>query len=231
MRAPAADTDRGTEAAHRAWAPKAPGSIVKLLSLGALLCLEGCATLISGQTQEVTFTTYPPGASLAVDGRALGLTPIAVRLERGQYGETLLTKADMDSIDLHLTHSLNGWFWLNVPVVGWLVDWASGAMWNIDPSRYYIPLQRAAVVAVNLRPARDFIAANYKSVMEDLNHGGGPTIKQLFDLIGVPFDNRQDALDLLRTLSTFYHVPGVFAERAAQELVQRGYVDPDLRGQ
>jgi PEGA domain len=47
-----------------------------------LLAASGCATVVNGRTQEVTFSSDPLGAAVYVDGNNVGTTPTAANLAR-----------------------------------------------------------------------------------------------------------------------------------------------------
>ena len=56
----------------------------KILSSAALMAiiLSGCATIIEGKTETVTFDSEPAGAKVIVAGRVMGNTPITVPVEK-----------------------------------------------------------------------------------------------------------------------------------------------------
>lgn len=55
---------------------------MKRLFVLAILFLSGCATIITGTTQEVSFQSNPDGAQVSVSGRILGRTPLTMNLKK-----------------------------------------------------------------------------------------------------------------------------------------------------
>lgn len=53
-----------------------------LIVLLASVLGQGCVTMLGKKTQGITFTSRPAGASVLVDGRAEGLTPLGLKLAR-----------------------------------------------------------------------------------------------------------------------------------------------------
>ncbi len=48
----------------------------------AFIGVSSCATAVNGKTQEVSFSSDPPGAVVLVDGANVGTTPTTVKLTR-----------------------------------------------------------------------------------------------------------------------------------------------------
>jgi len=62
---------------------------IKIAFLAFILALiGGCATIVSGTTQEVSFQSNPEGAKVTVSGRVIGKTPVTLQLKR-EKGQSL----------------------------------------------------------------------------------------------------------------------------------------------
>lgn len=46
------------------------------------MCFGGCATLINSENQSVAFNTEPDGATVSIDGVAVGKTPVVIPVAR-----------------------------------------------------------------------------------------------------------------------------------------------------
>lgn len=55
--------------------------VLFFLGILALCFTSGCASLISGSTQPVTFNSSPDGASVTLSGQVLGKTPVTIVLK------------------------------------------------------------------------------------------------------------------------------------------------------
>ncbi|MCZ7627552.1 MAG: PEGA domain-containing protein [Candidatus Methylomirabilis sp.] len=89
--------------------------------LFALVALAGCASIVSGRTQEVSFTSNPEGATVTVNGRIIGKTPLTANLQREKGQSLAFSKEGYKTLSREFETDLNGWFWGNI-VIGGLPD-------------------------------------------------------------------------------------------------------------
>jgi len=101
----------------------------KLIYIGALIfcyILSGCASIVSGSTQEVKFSSNPTGAIVWADGVNLGLTPVTANLNRNKKNQKIKIELEgYKSQELILKRKLNGWFFGNIllgGVIGIIID-------------------------------------------------------------------------------------------------------------
>jgi len=206
-----------------------PYAILRLAALAALpLLASGCATIVTGHTQEVTVESYPPDATVAVDGRVQGKTPLTLRLERDEPGMMLVSKSGYTPTTVHLSKRFNPWVWGNfilfpLFIPGMVTDGVSGAMHEYRPDAFSVRLHPRRR-QTDLEPAAlRFIEQNFQALINDLNRGDGPTLRRLFSLLAVDEDDRPDATDDLRQLAMTYDLPAVFARKAVEELSEEGH--------
>ena len=113
--------------------------------LGALLsALSGCATLIDGDTQSVTFQSSPSDAEVSINGVVVGTTPFTISLDRGDGNQVSIQKNGYETVSMELNTAINPTFWGNILLGGLLgstTDSATGA------SREYVP----GIHMINLR--------------------------------------------------------------------------------
>ena len=117
------------------------------LAVGAMF-LSGCATIIEGGTQPVTFMSVPDVAAISISNRAgekvhTGTTPMTVTLKRGAgyfKAESYTVKVSKEGYtpkDITVTGSVNGWYVANIlfgGLIGLLiVDPITGAMYDLTP--------------------------------------------------------------------------------------------------
>lgn len=119
-----------------------------LIILAATSLLGGCASIMSGTTQDIEIKSTP-GARFSVTDRngsqvAAGTTPATVQLNRGMgYFKTGSYKIDLKKPGyrprlIDVSPSVNGWYWANIAIPGnvwWMlvVDPSTGAMYKLDP--------------------------------------------------------------------------------------------------
>ncbi|MEK7477510.1 MAG: PEGA domain-containing protein [Candidatus Coatesbacteria bacterium] len=119
--------------------------------LGLLLmaALTGCATMTNQGRQPMKVESNPPGATVYVDGKIVGLTPSTLSVPRKQ--NTLVRIA----LDGYQDHFLRLKGVIDDPLVildcltiaGGLVDLASGAAYHMKPEQVNATLQPVDVVA------------------------------------------------------------------------------------
>lgn len=117
--------------------------------IAALATMTGCASIISGSTQTLTFKSVPEQASISITNKAgekvhTGVTPVTVTLKRGNgffqsaaYHVTF-KKEGFQTKTVQVTGTVNGWYVANIifgGLIGLLiVDPATGAMYTLNPS-------------------------------------------------------------------------------------------------
>jgi len=124
-------------------------SIWALLTLGALIALTGCASIVGETTQNLTINSAPDSAFLKItneNGQKVyeGQTPATVNLDKKQgyfdgASYTInLTKPGFKSHSISIDAQPNGWYIAGNLVFGGLIGWlvvdpATGAMWKLSP--------------------------------------------------------------------------------------------------
>jgi len=135
-----------------------------ILSLMLILAASGCATVVNGRTQQVTFSSDPLGGAVFVDGTNVGTTPTAANLTRNASHSVRIEKAGYIPYETTTVLVESGWtaaddvlplpFGLNI-LAGLLVarpaDSSLGGMYDIRPTDVSAQLLSAAAnpVAAN----------------------------------------------------------------------------------
>lgn len=135
----------------------------KLGVLGAIatmLAVSGCASIVSGGQQKVSFKSDPSDARIAItDGSGNivhnGVTPFEVKLTRGagffrpQHYTVKYEKPGYQPKEVPLTSGPNGWVFGNLVfggLIGVVIDGASGAMFAFSPGTNSVSLETQSVV-------------------------------------------------------------------------------------
>jgi hypothetical protein len=119
-------------------------NIFRLLtpSLLAAVLLSSCATLYSGRRDYMHIASYPQSATVKINGKAVGTTPLtftAVRSLKPQKVSVELPGYNEKTFTLSRT--LNPWAIIDFPtIIGGAADLASGAVFRYRPRFYEIPL-------------------------------------------------------------------------------------------
>lgn len=112
--------------------------LAAVLMAGATIALSGCATIIRGTHQDVTFTSEPANARVVVDGEDRGETPTTLALNTSESYQIQFEKDGYDTETVNVSKEFTiGW-----PVVGNIFSWgligivvdvAGGAAYKLKP--------------------------------------------------------------------------------------------------
>lgn len=124
-----------------------------LITFALILCLSGCATILSGQTQKVKFDANE-GTRVTADGQACA-APCSMNLERGETHIAKFTAKSGRTKTVELDRTFN---WVSafnmLTIIGWLFDVSNGSMWNVSPDAVTVDMGSTAKEA---RPTKKTI--------------------------------------------------------------------------
>lgn len=128
--------------------------LAKTCSAAVLLLIfgvTGCATLFGGgSSQAVNLTSEPTAAGFVVKSSsglqmAQGKTPNTIQLPRKNEYQLEITAPGYQPQTMVLTKGVNGWVWVNLlgpALVGFAIDFVSGAGWKLEPALVNVSLQK-----------------------------------------------------------------------------------------
>ena len=135
------------------------------------MSLGGCATMVDGSTQKMSFQTTPEDVvvtlirpineggdywaekdkqgqrktmSVDVERRILGKTPFTLALDRAEGQSVVFSKEGYTPVTMSLTTTTNPWFWGNIFFGGLFAtttDSTSGAIYEYEPSQFLVTLK------------------------------------------------------------------------------------------
>lgn len=193
----------------------------------ALVALAGCASIISGRTQEVSFASNPEGVTVTVNGRILGKTPLTVNLQKKSEQSLVFSKDGYKTLSMELETSINGWFWGNIVLgglIGSTTDGITGSIYKYAPSQYMVTLEPDGTNKMDGKPAlsdqqkaKEYIVVAYKSLIEELTKNEkGEYVRSLLNILKIPEAQQADAITKIRALSEVYKDIPVFADRVVE---------------
>jgi len=112
-------------------------NIISGITLSVIL--SGCATVISGVDQDVTFNSVPGDATVIINSIPRGTTPLTVSLKRRGHYEVTLEKEGYYPTNFVMRRKVNPAIIGNIlvgGVIGVGVDAATGAMWDLSTQTY-----------------------------------------------------------------------------------------------
>lgn len=187
------------------------------LLLTVFVFLQGCASIISGKTQQVTFNSEPDGANVIITGRQIGKTPVTTQLDRAKNQTLTFEKEGYKPVTMQLTTTLNSWFWGNIVLgglIGSTTDGITGSMYEYAPSQYFIPLKPVEEKKANLEINKKiFVMMNYDQIINEIFSVKGEYTKTLFVMMGVEKEKEYDYLIKLRSIAMTTDNGLVFSEK------------------
>jgi hypothetical protein len=197
-------------------------SFIAVIGLGVAFAFSGCATIISGSSQTVSFNSTPEGATVTAGGRVIGKTPITTRLPRETGQSITFAKEGYTTITMRFETRMNGWFWGNIVLGGFFgstTDSVSGAVNEYSPSQYMVTLTPEGTAPIDEKTSispeskvTQFVTVSYRELMRDLKVGDGPYLSSLLDLLGIK-TGKTEAISKIRDLAKVYTTIPEFAER------------------
>lgn len=195
-----------------------------LLAVAAVSFLAaGCATIVDGKSQLVTFQSTPAGATVIIDGRELGVTPLSVSLEKKTGQVLVVRKEGFKDFSTPMATGVSGWFFGNILIGGLLgstTDAASGAMHQYAPNQYLVTLEAEGGNSVTneatksqIDKVREFILLSYNPLTENLKAKSGSYLDSLLDQLGVASTNRGVAIEKIASLQNSYPDIAQFADQ------------------
>jgi hypothetical protein len=124
---------------------------------------QGCATVIKGSTQSIPVSSEPSAADILLDGQMVGQTPKTLALKRSSNYLVTIQKAGYVQQSVPVVKDIGGAVWGNVlagGLIGWGVDAASGAQYNLAPASVFVKLYpvNAAVNGMALDDSSSFVS-------------------------------------------------------------------------
>ncbi|MDP2077567.1 MAG: PEGA domain-containing protein [Sulfuricurvum sp.] len=116
-------------------------------SVASIAMFSGCAGMISGKTQNVTFKSEPAEADVYVNGVIMGKTPMTASIKKGKEQMATIKKDGYKSVDIPLTTSFD--FAALIGLISYATplttDISQGTAYEFSPGYYNIDLKKADV--------------------------------------------------------------------------------------
>ena len=137
------------------------------LALAASL-LSGCASIMHGTSQDVGISSTPTAATVTVDNKEVGKTPVIAKLKRK---DNHIVKINLDGykpFEATLTRKTSGWVWGNIVfggLIGLAVDAGTGGLYTLTPEQIAGQMQSSTAqltkdgiyIVVAMQPAAGWV--------------------------------------------------------------------------
>ena len=121
--------------------------VVLMMIVFTAFIFTSCATIISGTSDEINFTSDPKGADIMLDGLKVGKTPATVSIKRPGFGNKEITiKLDgYEDRTFMLQKQFNTMALCNVANwAGWIIDIVTGSVMKYSKTNYNLDLDPKA---------------------------------------------------------------------------------------
>lgn len=149
---------------------------------------SGCATLFSGSSDEISFTSEPAGARVLIDGDEIGATPLTYEVERQTFrrSEVVIQKPGYRSEKFPLKKTLDTIALLNcTSLLSWGTDALTGAMMEYSPNKYFVELTpKGSRANLGHRRALQFMLLMHHELVRQLARRDGEQLRTLGYLFG-----------------------------------------------
>ncbi|HET7754230.1 MAG TPA: hypothetical protein VFK85_09990 [Anaeromyxobacteraceae bacterium] len=120
----------------------------RIAAAALALVTAGCASIVQGPYQRVSFETQPSGATVRAAMQSC-TTPCSLRLKRNQNLDADVRKPGYDPEVVYIRYELDPWILGNVVFlpfmgVGGIVDIVTGAGFRLYPPFVVVPLRTSA---------------------------------------------------------------------------------------
>lgn len=130
--------------------------MIKVVAQVVALCLASvsmvsCATIMHQTKQDVGIASTPTGASVMIDNKPYGKTPLVAELKRKENHFVKVELPGYETFELAITHKVSGWIWGNIAfggLIGLAIDAISGGMYKLTPDQVVAQLQKQGSAAL-----------------------------------------------------------------------------------
>ena len=135
-------------------------TILLSYSVGPLVFLTGCATIIHGTKEHVSVSSSPTAAQILVKGVPVATSPSVIELKRKDPGIVLrIEKEGYEPGEIIINRKYSGWLAGNLAlpmagIFGGAIDFSTGAAYKLVPSAVYVELQKQEIEEESL-PRQD----------------------------------------------------------------------------
>lgn len=155
------------------------------------IILTGCATIFSGTSDEISFSTNADPVRVYVDGLNVGNTPLKVSVEKkvGQGRVVRFEKPGYKTQEFNLKNKFDTVAILDITsvITSGGIDVLTGAMMEYSPKQYHIEMlgEDQAIQGINSKKIQfaSFVLTSADAIKENLASGGGEALDALLLMV------------------------------------------------
>lgn len=115
--------------------------IISTFAIAALF-LSGCATIISGTNQTLTFNSDVKDVEVYVDGALIGKTPVSASFKKNKVQSVMFKKEGYEAVTRDVTKSYDNVALLSVFWDLSTTDMITGAAYEYEPGAIYVEMPK-----------------------------------------------------------------------------------------
>lgn len=116
--------------------------------LASVAMVSGCASIMTGQTQQISVNSNVEGATVVLNGMEIGKTPFVGQIAKPKAGagNTLTLRKDgYKDVTIAVGTEIEPTFWVNIlsgGPFGSTTDYAGGAMYKLGDGAFTVPMEK-----------------------------------------------------------------------------------------
>jgi hypothetical protein len=114
----------------------------------SVLAASGCASIMSGEQQQLSINSNVRGAKVEINGVEVGTTPFLGKVNKPKSGDAnviTLSAPGYDTKKVNVATEIEPTFWVNVLTggpFGSTTDYQTGSMYRLGNGSFDIPLEK-----------------------------------------------------------------------------------------
>jgi hypothetical protein len=147
--------------------------LLAVTTLGLIISLTGCATIITGKYQEIPVTSDPSGAKVRADTGETIITPGKFHLIRNESHILIAEYPGYDSQQVALHNKAQGWVWGNIiagGLIGLVVDCSSGSSDELIPKEVHFNFVNPQLTTREAVKVENITAKNTEIIPDSNNY-------------------------------------------------------------
>ena len=117
-------------------------TIITVGVASSMLLMTGCASVFKGQDQVLSFTSEPEGATVRIDGKVVGQTPMSTKVKKSSVDSISIEKDGFRTETMAPEKRFDNVAFLNIFWDFSTTDLITGAAYEYQPSNFHYKLKK-----------------------------------------------------------------------------------------
>ena len=117
-------------------------TIIAVGLASSMLLMTGCASVFKGQDQVLSFSSEPDGATVRIDGKVVGQTPMSTKVRKSSVDSISIEKDGFKTETMAPEKRFDNVAFLNIFWDLSTTDLITGAAYEYQPSNFHYKLKK-----------------------------------------------------------------------------------------